>query len=397
MRDFVLSLLSDLSFLTPKQAEMWSFWVSLALLAALAFVAYKAWSRVVVPLLTLLTRHTKTDWDDALLAPEVLRALGQLLPALIVNYYLPDIFSAETGTATFVWIRKLTSLYIVWAVWYLFVKFIKRLFNKLIKERHIAEHSTKGLVQMFIILISCFAVIVALSILMGRSLGAIIATLGASTAVLMLVFKDSILGLVAGVQLSANKMLKKGDWIIVDHSGANGEVQDVSLTTVKVRNWDESITTIPPYKLISESFQNYANMRDGGGRQVRRSINIDLNSVRFLTGEELQDLVDDGFIGADSKIKAGTPRSVNIRIFRHYLERMLSENENVRGDMRTMVRQLQPTGQGLPLELFFFVRQTEWVAFEAVQSDIFDEVYALVNRFQLRLYQQPAGADFRRD
>lgn len=393
MRDFFFHRLSNLSWLTTEQAYGWSFWVSIVALAVLAFVAYKVWSRLLVPIITQITKRTETNWDDVLLAPAVLRAFGQLLPALIVNYYLPNIFATAADSVTYVWIDKITGVYIVWAVWFLLVRFVKNLFDKLINDRHIVEHSTKGLMQMFIIVISGFAVIVSLSILMGRSLGAILATLGASTAVLMLVFKDSILGLVAGVQLSANKMLKKGDWIVVDHAGANGEIEDVSLTTIKVRNWDESITTIPPYKLISESFQNYANMRECGGRQIRRSLNIDLNSVRFLTADELQTLAADGFIDAGCVPQGGTAEAVNLRIFRHYLEKKLAENPNVRTDMRSMVRQLQPTGQGMPLELFFFIKQTEWVAFEAVQSDIFDEIYALINRFYLRLYQLPSGTD----
>ena len=286
---------------------------------------------------------------------------------------------------------KLTVVYIVWAVWFLVIRLLKQLYAQLVEDKKLAEHSTKGLLQMFQILLSGFTVIIAISVLIGRSPGAVLATLGASTAILMLVFKDSILGLVAGVQLSANKMLKKGDWIVVNSSGANGEVEDVSLTTVKVRNWDESITTIPPYKLVSESFQNYANMRDGGGRQVRRAIHIDLNSVRFLTPQEMEELVAEGFMEKPVPA-AGSSDAVNIRLLRHYLERMILRNENVRDDMRMMVRQLQPTAQGLPVELFFFVKQTEWTSFEAVQSDIFDEVYAVVNRFGLRLYQLPTDA-----
>lgn len=383
-----------MNFLTPGQAHAWSLWVSLVALVLLAAVVFMAWSKVLVPVISSLTRWTHTSWDDALLSPKVLRGLGQLFPALIVHHYLAGIFTDNAESLTYIWVDKLTVVYIVWAVWFLVMRLLKSLYGQLVEQKRLTEHSTKGLLQMLQIIISGFTVIVAVSVLIGKSPGAVLATLGASTAILMLVFKDSILGLVAGVQLSANKMLKKGDWIVVNSSGANGEVEDVSLTTVKVRNWDESITTIPPYKLVSESFQNYANMRDGGGRQVRRAIHLDLNSVRFLSADELDSLSRQGLVERPAPAAAGAD-SVNIRLLRHYLERMLRRNENVRQDMRMMVRQLQPTSQGLPLELFFFVKQTVWEDFEAVQSDIFDEVYALVGSFGLRFYQLPTDATSR--
>jgi miniconductance mechanosensitive channel len=285
-----------------------------------------------------------------------------------------------------VWTIKLTNVYIVWAVWFLVNRLAKSLYDKLVEDNHIEEHSSKGLLQMVQIIITCITAIIAVSILCGRSPGAIVTALGATSAVLMLVFKDTILGLVAGVQLSANNMLKKGDWIVVDKAGANGEVEDISLTTVKVRNWDESITTISPYVLFSESFQNYANMRELGARRVMRSLLLDANSVRFLTADELSALHADGFI-SDAEC-AESARSVNLQLVRHHLERMLLAHPNVRTDMRMMVRQLQPTAQGLPLELFFFVDITEWEPFEALQSDIFDHVYAIINRFGLKLYQR---------
>lgn len=362
--------------------------MSLALIAITAILTYLVWSRVCVPVIVLVVRRSSTSWDDALLNDSVLRAFGQLLPALIVNHWLPSVFYAHNDTL-YLWLNRLTQVYIVWSVWFLAQRLMRNLYNKLVEDNHINEHSSKGLLQMFIIIISCAAVVISVSICVGRSPSAIITALGASTAILMLVFKDTILGLVAGVQLSANKMLKKGDWIIVDRAGANGEIEDVSLTTVKVRNWDESITTVPPYILISDSFQNYANMRQIGARRVMRSVSIDVTSIRFLDDDTCRSLIDDGLITADEA--AG--KNVNLTLFRHHLERMLTANPNVRTDMRMMVRQLQPTASGIPIELFFFIKQTEWAPFEAVQADIFDTVYALVNRFGLRIYQQPSGYD----
>jgi miniconductance mechanosensitive channel len=383
MREFFIEFLSG--YVDASVAAQWAGWCSVAVIALLAWLAYELWARLVVPAVVFITHHTRTNWDDALLNKRVLRSMGQLLPALIVSHYLPLVVASHSEQL-YVWTIKITNIYIVWAVWFLINRMARSLYVKLVDDNHIEEHSSKGLLQMVQIIITCIAIIIAISILCGRSPGAIITALGATSAVLMLVFKDTILGLVAGVQLSANNMLKKGDWIIVDKAGANGEVEDISLTTVKVRNWDESITTISPYVLFSESFQNYANMREVGARRVMRSVLIDAKTVRFLSADEVKALHADGFI-SDAEVETST-KNVNLMLFRHYLERMLQDNENVCKDMRMMVRQLQPTAAGLPLELFFFVKQTQWEEFEAVQSDIFDEVYAVINRFGLALYQR---------
>jgi miniconductance mechanosensitive channel len=383
MREYFFELLS--SYMSSASAAQWAVVCSVALIAITAWGTYELWARFVVPGVIYITKRTANKWDEALLNRRVLRSMGQLVPALIVSHYLP-FEVASHSQQLYVWTLKLTNVYIVWAVWFLINRMAKSLYDKLIDDNHIESHSSKGLLQMVQIILTCVAVIIAISIICGRSPGAIVTALGATSAVMMLVFKDTILGLVAGIQLSANKMLKKGDWIIVDKAGANGEVEDISLTTVKVRNWDESITTVSPYVLFSESFQNYANMRELGARRVMRSLLIDANSVHFLKVEELTALLTDGFITEAEY--ADSAQKVNLLLFRHYLERMLLANKNVRTDMRMMVRQLQPTATGLPLELFFFIKQTEWADFEAVQSDIFDEVYAVINRFGLRIYQR---------
>ena len=197
----------------------------------------------------------------------------------------------------------------------------------------------------------------------------------------------------ASVQLTANNMLHRGDWIEAEKHGANGEVLDVSLTTVKVRNWDNSVTTVPPYSLISESFRNYEPMRVSGGRRVDRSVYIDINSVRFCTADELRELSEEGWL--DGIGIEDARREVNLRLLRRYLEHYLSTNPLVNTEMLHMVRQLDPTQSGVPLQLYFFTRTTEWHEYENAQGDIFDHVYAIVSRFGLRIYQTPAGADLR--
>ena len=231
-------------------------------------------------------------------------------------------------------------------------------------------------------------VIIGLSLLVGKSPVAILTALGASAAILMLVFKDTIMGLVASVQLTANKMLHKGDWIIVPKHNANGEVIDISLTTVKIRNWDNSITTVPPYSLISDSFQNYQAMRRAGARRVCRPVYVDINTIRFLSEAELTELKEAGFITEITEDHIS-----NITLFREYLEKWLAAHSEVRDDLLYMVRQLEPTQAGLPVELYFFLRVVEWKEFEHLQSSIFDHVYAVAPRFGLTLFQSPTGRD----
>ena len=240
------------------------------------------------------------------------------------------------------------------------------------------------------------------------------AGLGASAAILMLVFKDSIMGFVSGVQLSANDMLKVGDWIAMPKYGADGTVIEVTLNTVKVRNWDNTITTIPPYLLVSDSFQNWRGMRESGGRRVKRSINIDMTSIRFCTPEMLErykriDLLKDYIARTQQRVeeynrqhdipsgedKINGLHQTNIGVFRNYLNLYLRQNERVNQNMMVLVRQLQPTEQGLPMELYFFTDTVDWVPYEGIQADVFDHVLAVIPEFDLRVFQNPSGNDLR--
>ena len=238
-----------------------------------------------------------------------------------------------------------------------------------------------------IVVISIGAIVVV-SIFFDKDPSNLLAGLGASAAILMLVFKDSILGLVAGIQLSANDMLRPGDWIAMPKYGADGFVIDVTLTTVKVQNWDNTITTIPPYALVSDSFQNWRGMFSSGGRRVKRSINIDTNSITFCEGELRKNLIKKGLIKADEEQK-----QVNLTLFREWLEEWLRNHPAIHKEMIVMVRQLQPTAHGLPLELYFFSSNTAWVAYEHLQAEIFEYIYAILPEYGLKAFQSPAGTD----
>lgn len=375
-------------------AEDLSFPITLVVVGLIAWLAYELFRRVISPLILLIAKKTRNTWDDDLLRPEVLQALSQTMPAIMVAWLLPKMFVSHEVLYT--WITKFTLFYIVWACVNLVNKFIHALFDAFDHRNAEHVHTMKGIFQMVKLVVIGIGIIVGSGILFDRSPIAILTAFGASAAVLMLVFKDTILGLVAGVQLTVNKMLRKGDWIICDKANANGEVIDISLTTVKVRNWDNSVITIPPYNLISDSFQNYQPMRSAGGRRVSRYVYIDVNSVRFLSGDELESLCREGFITEDEKRQ--DERIVNLGIFRRHMEQYLRSRKEIvvkKGrTMFVMVRQLQSTPQGIPLELYFFTHRTAWAEYETIQSDIFDYVYAVIERFGLRIYQAPSGLDF---
>lgn len=390
MKQWIHDLLATL--LPAGQADAFYTPVMLVTIFLLAMVVYWLCRRVVWVVVRLVTLRTETEWDDDMLNDRVLRAVSQLAPALLVSYLLPDTFDEDSTTR--LWLVKATDFYILWAFIHLINTFLQSLFDALDKRGRYRIHTMKGVLQMLKLFFIIIGVIIGISILIGKSPLTILTAFGASAAVLMLVFQDAILGLVAGIQLSANDMLNKGDWIVVPKANANGEVIEISLTTVKVRNWDNSVTTVPPYTLIKESFNNYQPMRLAEARRISRYIYIDVNSVRFLTDTETCRLVELGFIKQDD-IPASPRLAVNLSMLCIHLERYLQQLPFVRADLLFMVRQLQPTPQGIPLELYFFTDKTEWKAYEHIQNDIFDYVYAGIHTFGLSIYQAPAGTDFK--
>ncbi|MCM1348973.1 MAG: mechanosensitive ion channel family protein [Firmicutes bacterium] len=363
----------------------------LALIAVVSVVAY-CLAKAVLYMLDRTVKRTSTTWDDDLLNHRFLRGLAQLVPALLVNWLLPQFF--DDATALHHWTKVLTLFYIVWAVVHVVNVTLTNLYYALARRPALKSYAVKGVFQMCKLVSIGLGVIVGLSIIIGKTPLAIITAIGASAAVLMLVFRDTILGLVASVQLTANEMLHKGDWIVAPKYDVNGEVTDVSLTTVKVRNWDNSISTIPPYSLVSDSFRNYQAMRDIGGRRVDRSVLIDFSTIRFLSLAEITSLVNEGFL-PESVIPMAASIA-NVGLLRRYLEHYLKTNPLVNTEMLYMVREMEPTPTGLPLQIYFFTPQVEWKAFEGVQSDIMDHVYASVRKFHLSIYQAPAGSDIAR-
>ena len=372
-----------------------SFIIDIILLCGIAVAAVAVYyiTKWALMLLESVILRSPTHWDDDLLNARMLRAISQLSPAMAVNWLLPGLFGYSAHSVQ--WLSSLTSLYILWAIVRILVILIDNLYRAFLKRDKLRDFAVKGIFDTFKLIFVLIGVIVAISILIGKSPIVVITALGASAAVLMLVFQDTILGLVASIQLTANKMVQRGDWIEDASHDINGEVLEVSLMAVKVKNWDNSVSTIPPYSLVKGSFRNYEPMRTSGGRRVKRAIYIDVNTVHFCTPEQLQTLVAEGFVD-ETEVSGDKARTVNLKLLRSYLEKYLRTHKEVNADLTYMVRQLEPTNAGLPVELYFFVRNVAWTDYEAIAADIFDHVYAVIGKFGLAIYQAPAGTDIAR-
>lgn len=377
-------------------AESWSTWVTVAAIALSAWLAYLICVKVLIPIVNFITLKTETEWDDDLLNEHVLKAVSQLVPAIIVASLLPG--SLHMGETVYLWSVKLTKLYILWAAIRLIVVFLHGVQNAIDSRHLLRRHNLEIVRQTVVLFVVIIGIIVGIGILVNRDPLAILTGLGASAAVLMLVFRDTILNFVAGIQLTVNKMLGRGDWIVSAKAGANGEVEEVKLTTIKVRNWDNSIVTIPPYTLFTDSFQNFQAMRQSGARRVSRSVLIDQTTIRCLTPEEIADLRQEGLIIAGENEHPDS--IVNLGLLRRYMEHFLEtypevfKNDEEHPDLTLMARQLQPTPQGVPFELYFFTSRTSWKPFEHLQADIFDHLYSIIPKFHLAVYQAPSSHDF---
>ncbi len=369
----------------------WLYWtITIAAIALIIVVADLLCRHLFIPLVKKVTQRTSSSWDDILFNDTLLRDITRLVPPILIAVLMPMTFAQHTHPVL-EFILKVNAIYLIAVVAKLLCTFLSSLYELSNKKNRLRNQPLKGVYQMLKIVVICIALIITVSILIDKNPGYILTALGASAAVLMLVFKDMILGLVAGVQLSANDMLRPGDWISMPKYGADGDVLEVTLTTVKVQNWDKTITTIPPYALVSDSFQNWRGMKESGGRRVKRSIYIDMRSISFCTEEQIADFKEKGWFDG---IEREDQFVVNLHVFRNYLESYLRNHHRVNQELTIMVRQLQPTAQGLPLELYFFSDGTDWVPYEHLQSEIFEHVFAVLPTFGLRVFQSPMGIDF---
>lgn len=364
--------------------------VAVAGILLLVYVAHWLCRKVVVTTVKKLTSKTQNKWDDYLFNDRVLNDFCHMVPPIVITALIPFAFPSEPMTLAFV--LKICWIYITIVVVRLICTFLTSLYTISSEHEKLKERSMKGFYQMMKLIVICVGTIIIISTLIDKDPVKILTGLGASAAILTLVFKDTIMGLVAGVQLTANDMLRPGDWITMPKYGADGSVLEVTLTTVKVQNWDKTISTIPPYALVNDSFQNWRGMRESGGRRVKRSINIDMHTVRFCTPEELETFRKEEWMQG---FEATGKEEVNLYVFRHYLEHYLRTHPKVNQNLTLMIRQLQPTAEGMPIELYFFSDGTEWIPYERLQAEVFDHLLATVHQFGLKVFQSPTGLDLR--
>jgi miniconductance mechanosensitive channel len=386
--------------------------VWLAAVLVLAWVADLIAKRVLLRLVSHAIEKSKTKLDNILLEKKVFARLSHIASGVVIYLTAPIVFGGYARTVSFM--KVLAGIYMV-GIGLLVVNALLNSVVDIYRTFTFARKMPiKSFVQVVKIVVYVSAGIVIVSIILKKDPTKLLAGLGALTAVSMLIFKDSILGFVAGIQLTTNEMVHIGDWIEMPKYGADGDVIDISLTTVKVQNWDKTVATIPTYALISDSFKNWRGMSESGGRRIKRSINIDMTSVRFCDEatlnkfkrfqyisdyidakrEELTQWNADEHVD-DSELVNGR-RLTNIGTFRAYIVAYLKHHPQINKDMTFLIRHLEPTSKGLPVQIYVFSSDKAWANYEAIQADIFDHIMAVIPEFGLRVFQEPTGADFQR-
>lgn len=368
----------------PKIANTFDEMIIAAFLVILAIGLDYLCQAIFVGSMKKLAQHTHYQWDSLLLKRKVVHHLVHTIPGILVYALLPLAFIRGKGLLLLS--QKICAVYIVFALLLAINGFIL-VFLDMYNMRQVNKNRPiKGFMQVLQVLLFFIGGIVIIAILIGKSPASLFAGLGASAAILMLVFKDTILGFVAGIQLSANDMLRPGDWITVPGSNANGIVQEITLNTVKIQNFDNTISTIPPYTLVNASFQNWRGMVESGGRRVMKSIFLDLNTIKFCTPDMLDTFRKEIPLLADYKPDEGvTP--TNSQMFRVYVEKYLTSLPVVNTDLDLIISQLQSTEYGVPIQIYFFSRNKIWKEYERIQSDIFDHFFAMIPKFELKVYQ----------
>lgn len=391
MEDLYVEIAQQLSDMgIDKENISWSTRLTLiALILLISYIITKLFRHLVIPAVHKITSRTKATWDDYLFNERMMTSFCRMIPPIMFYLLLPFVFNNIPQVLDI--LLKGCLIYLVITTLMLVNSFLNSLYEISNEHETLRNRPLKGIYQMINLVAIGIGIILIISILIDQNAATILAGLGASAAVLMLIFKDSILGLVAGVQLSANDMLRPGDWITMPKYGADGDVLEVSLTTVKVRNFDKTITTIPPYALVSDSFQNWRGMRETGGRRIKRSIFIDMTTVHFCSEREKEMFASRGWID-EAQAKPET-QVVNLYVFCSYLQNYLREHPRTHKELMIMVRQMQPTSEGLPLEIYCFSNTTVWPEYEQIQGEIFDHILAVIPEFGLRIFQRPSGND----
>ncbi|MBU8932814.1 MAG: mechanosensitive ion channel family protein [candidate division Zixibacteria bacterium] len=407
MKEQLANWLTDTG-LTPQWAGYLS-WVGVALgVIILAWVSNYIAKKIVLVAVGRVIRKTRTNWDDVLLERKVFTRLSHLAPAVVI-YFSAYLFPPVQDI-----LQRAANVYMILTGLLAFNAFLSAVIDIYRTFEMSKNRPIKGYIQIVKIFATVGVSIVVLAMMMNIQVWPILSGMGAMTAILLLIFKDSILGLVASIQLSGNDMVRIGDWIEMPKHGTDGDVIDITLNTVKIQNWDKTISTIPAYALISESFKNWRGMSESGGRRIKRSISLDMTSVKFCTPEMLDRLEkfelitdyiksrrdevtkDNEQQGVDTSVLVNGRNMTNIGTFRAYVVAYLRNHPKIHNDMTFLVRQLPPGEHGLPIEIYVFSNDQVWANYEAIQGDIFDHILAVIPEFDLRVYQYPAGSDIQK-
>ena len=396
--------------------------ILMALLLLLGFFIDRITRAILRAAISRIVRRTKTTYDDVLLQKGVFHRIAHLVPAVFVFYLIPEVFGGiymevqDDATQLIVqgWIKFFMDVVAIYTIVVSVMIFFSVLnaFNTIFRKLDITgQIPIKGYIQFIQGLLVLIAAVWIFSIVFDFRLKGFFAGLGAFVAVVVLVFKDTLLGLVASIQLSVNKSIRIGDWITMPSRNADGVVMDITVSTVKIENFDKTVTTLPTYALVSEHVQNWRGMEESNGRRIKRFVNIDMGTVHFCSEEQLDRLqnlsllsdyirqsrqqiaMDQAKAGANPALPGYGSNLTNLGVFRKYLELYLHNHPKIQQDMTFLVRQLQPTDRGIPLEVYVFCTDKSWENYEAVQSDLFDHILAIMPEFDLRVFQGPSGQD----
>ena len=395
-------------------ATLTNTFVIILIITLISYLSYLITSKILFRVIRKLVKRTKYTWDDIIFQEKVLKRISHLIPAIII-YYFAEIGLADFPQITSV-IQSATYIYMIFAGMLIIDAFLSSLHDAYLTLPISKEKPIKGYIQSVKLVMYAFGIILIISVIIGQSPKVLFASLGAVAAILILVFKDTILGFVSGIQLSANQMVKPGDWISMPSRNADGTVLEITLNTVKVQNWDKTISTIPTYALISESFQNWKGMEESKGRRIKRSLYVDIKTVKFCDDKMLnrfkkiklirdyiemkqEDIVKYNIEKGIENDKASRRNLTNLGVFRIYIEKYLEQHPNIypnKPPYTAMVRHLDPTEKGIPIQIYAFSKIQSWVEYEKVQADIFDHILAVISEFELSIFQNPTGDDFKK-
>ena len=386
-------------------------WISVISAIIIALVIWRLSRKLLQFVIPKVTIKTKTLWDDIIFNDRVINSFAMLIPALILDYYLPLLFDHSSVFVPFV--KKSTDIFIILVSAWILNSFFSSINEILSLRPKYKDKPIGSFTQLAKILVYSVGAVLVISLLINKNPIYLLSGLGAMAAILLLVFKDSILGFVASIQLSANNMVHVGDWVTVPHYGADGDVLEINLTTIKVQNFDKTITTIPTYAFISDSFTNWRGMEQSNGRRIKRAVHIQIDSIKFCSDEMIErftkfELISDYLKERKAEIETYNLKNkvdvsnlvngrnmTNVGVFKVYIENYLVANPQINEKMMIMVRQLPSSEFGLPIEIYTFSKDKSWKGYEYIMADIFDHVFAVAPSFDLKIFENPLGSDFK--